>query len=159
MSDQAEYEQDFFLWSQQQARILREAKRSGVNLPLDWENVAEEIEGLGRSDRSEIESRIETIIEHLLKLQSSPAVRPRRGWQATILRERARLAKRLEQSRSLRREVPQMIAQEMATARAVVGMSGSASISGRGRTTTRTWPRCASVKGGCTRSRKRNLVR
>jgi hypothetical protein len=35
------YEQDFFLWTKEQAAALRLAKNS--NLPLDWENLAEEI--------------------------------------------------------------------------------------------------------------------
>jgi len=45
------YEHDFFLWTQEQAAGLRRAKAS--NLPLDWENLAEEIESLGKSDRRE----------------------------------------------------------------------------------------------------------
>jgi hypothetical protein len=46
------YDQDFFLWTQEQAAALRRAKDS--NLPLDWENLAEEIECLGKSDRREL---------------------------------------------------------------------------------------------------------
>ncbi len=44
------YEQDFFAWSEEQGRLLR--ARSGVG--LDWDNLAEEIETLGRSERSEV---------------------------------------------------------------------------------------------------------
>ena len=58
---EALYEQDFYRWTQEQARVLRDAARVGVNLPVDWENVAEEIESLGRSDRREITSRLATI--------------------------------------------------------------------------------------------------
>ena len=46
----------------EQARALRDAARAGANLPVDWENVAEEIESLGRSDRREITSRLATIM-------------------------------------------------------------------------------------------------
>ena len=46
------YEQDFFLWTKEQAAALRLAKNS--NLPLDWENLAEEIESLGKSPRAEV---------------------------------------------------------------------------------------------------------
>ena len=44
------YDQDFVLWTVQQAAALRRAKTS--NLPLDWENLAEEIESLGRSGQA-----------------------------------------------------------------------------------------------------------
>ena len=55
----------------------------GTNLLLDWENLAEEIDDLGPSIRHQLRSRISTIIEHLLKLEHSPASRPRRGWMDT----------------------------------------------------------------------------
>ena len=46
----------------------------GTNLPLDWENLAEEVESLGRSRRHELRSRIAVILEHLIKLERSPAI-------------------------------------------------------------------------------------
>ena len=64
MSRTAElYDQDFFLWTQEQSRLLREAAERRVNFPLDWENLAEEIESLGKSQRSELRSRLTTIVE------------------------------------------------------------------------------------------------
>ena len=42
------YKEDFVRWTEQQSRALRETARSGTNLPLDWENLAEEVESLGR---------------------------------------------------------------------------------------------------------------
>lgn len=117
--DQAGYEQDYYLWSQEQANALRAAARAGAKLPVDWENVAEEIESLGRSQRQEIASRIGTIIQHLLKLQSSPATDPRAGWRSTIVRERVELADRLAENPSLRRKVPGIIEQRMRSARRV----------------------------------------
>jgi hypothetical protein len=41
------YEEDFVRWTEQQAAALRAAARAGTNLPLDWENLAEEIDSLG----------------------------------------------------------------------------------------------------------------
>jgi uncharacterized protein DUF29 len=70
------YEQDFVRWAETQAETLRRAAEDGSNLPLDWYNLAEEIESLGRSQRRELRSRLATIIEHLLKLQFSSAVEP-----------------------------------------------------------------------------------
>lgn len=99
------YGEDFFAWSQQQADALRAAGRSGSNQRLDWENLAEEIESLGRSDRRELASGIATVIEHHVKLACSPARDPRPGWQQTIRRERAEIERILDDSPSLRREV------------------------------------------------------
>ena len=72
------YDEDFVLWSKQQAEALRAAARGANNQPIDWENVAEEIDSLGRSDKRELASQIRRIIEHLLKLEHSPATEPRR---------------------------------------------------------------------------------
>lgn len=106
------YERDFFEWTQAQARALREAARAGANLPLDWENLAEEIESLGRRDRRELRSRISQILEHLLKLQFSPARDPRDGWVETIMTQRAAIQRILKDSPSLRREVEDMLVEE-----------------------------------------------
>jgi Domain of unknown function DUF29 len=96
------YDEDLYLWSQQQAAALREAARRGVNLPVDWENVAEEIESLGRSDRNDVLSRMRVIVEHLLKLEFGDRPEPRRGWKVTVVRERAVLERVLAESPSLR---------------------------------------------------------
>jgi Domain of unknown function DUF29 len=71
------YEEDFVRWTEAQAATLRKAACLGINLPLDWESLAEEIDSLGRSQRRELRSRIATIIRHLLKLQYSLAADPR----------------------------------------------------------------------------------
>ena len=106
------YEQDFVRWTEQQSSALREAATVGTNLPLDWENLAEEVESLGRSQRHELRSRIAGILEHLLKLEHSPATDPRRGWIETIARQRSEIEPLLDDSPSLRREVARIITQE-----------------------------------------------
>jgi hypothetical protein len=72
------YDRDFLLWTQEQSKLLREAAERRVNFPLDWENLAEEIESLGKSQRSELRNQLTTIIEHLLKLEHSTARTPER---------------------------------------------------------------------------------
>jgi hypothetical protein len=69
-SDAQLYEEDFVRWTEEQSRALRKASQSGVNLPLDWENLAEEIDDLGRSLRRELRSRLTVIVEHLMKLEA-----------------------------------------------------------------------------------------
>ena len=113
-------DQDFALWTRAQAQALRAAARAGNNLPIDWEHVAEEIEDLGRSERRELASRIGTILEHLLKLLAPPAQPPRGGWEATVLRERARVADLLSESPSLRQEIPAIVARGLPIARRIV---------------------------------------
>jgi hypothetical protein len=69
------YEEDTVAWSEQQAAALRAAARGGSNQPLDWENLAEEIESLGRSLRLGLRSQLVRIIQHLVNLAHSPAAR------------------------------------------------------------------------------------
>ena len=90
------YEADFHRWSEVQARALREQRPADI----DWENVAEEIESLGRSDRHEIESRLSVILEHLLKWRFQPAARSN-IWRATLLEQRNRILRLIEESPSL----------------------------------------------------------
>jgi hypothetical protein len=85
------YENDFALWAERQAALLR-AKRFDE---LDLENLIEEVEDLSRRERDTVESYVETILEHLLKLELSSAGRPRRGWLVTVDKQRARLARKL----------------------------------------------------------------
>jgi hypothetical protein len=106
------YEEDFVRWTEEQAAVLREAAKLGTNLPLDWENLAEEIDSLGRSQRHELRSRIATIIEHLIKLRQSLATDARSGWMDTIDRERDDIELLLRDSPSLRPEVARVIAEE-----------------------------------------------
>jgi hypothetical protein len=95
--DLAQYEGDFFAWTEEQGRLLRARKAAG----LDWENLAEEIETLGRSERGEIRSRLTVILLHLLKWQFQPTGR-NASWRATLLEQRDQLNDVLKDSPSLK---------------------------------------------------------
>jgi Domain of unknown function DUF29 len=109
------YDEDFMRWTEEQAAALRRAKSlplagaGGSNLSLDWENLAEEIESLGKSDRRELRSQITRVLRHLLKLEASPAAELRAGWRATIDEARTEIEGLLEDSPSLRRETQTLI--------------------------------------------------
>jgi hypothetical protein len=89
--DAALYEEDFPLWAERQAELLRTRRFEA----LDLDNLIEEVEDLSRRHRDEVESYARTILEHLLKLAHSPASRPRRGWLVTVDKQRPQLAHKL----------------------------------------------------------------
>jgi len=108
--------EDFVAWSKEQAQALRTAINSGSNQQLDWENLAEEVESLGISERRELHSQIQRIIRHLLELQFSPAAEPRRRWGESISDARSEIEIVLRMSPSLRAEIVSAIAEETAPA-------------------------------------------
>ena len=101
------YETDFFAWTRRQAQELRRLKELRLNVELDLDHVAEEIEDLGTSERDTCRSQVERILEHFLKLAFSPSPQPRRGWQRSIVEARSVLANKL--SASIRRDVAQQL--------------------------------------------------
>ncbi|HTT78085.1 MAG TPA: DUF29 domain-containing protein [Stellaceae bacterium] len=107
------YHEDFVLWSKQQAAALRAAARAGTDQPIDWENVAEEIEDLGKTDRRTLHSQVRRIVLHLIKLEHSPAIGPRRGWRESIRDARTQIEDLLDDSPSLRRETLEIIRREI----------------------------------------------
>ncbi|HVH79325.1 MAG TPA: DUF29 domain-containing protein [Stellaceae bacterium] len=107
------YDEDFVAWSRDQAEALRSAGRTGSNHKLDWENLAEEIESLGTAQRSAIGSHIMRIIQHLTKLEHSPADEPRRGWRRSVRLARIQIERRLEDNPSLKAELNQIVEDEM----------------------------------------------
>jgi hypothetical protein len=100
MPDGPRYDDDFFAWTQHQAMVLR--SMAVADNRFDRENVAEEIEDLGRSQRDAVRSQIRRIIEHLLKLAYSPAQQPRFDWMASIAEARSTLGDKI--SPTLRRD-------------------------------------------------------
>ena len=91
--DSADYASDFVAWTKEQALALR---RRATNA-LDWDNIAEEIESLGKSDQRDLRSRIQTILDHLMRLQASPAQDPRHGWERTLIVQRAGIRQLLDE--------------------------------------------------------------
>jgi Domain of unknown function DUF29 len=67
------YQTDYYAWTKDQAAKLRALAAARVNSPLDLENLAEEIESSGRSDWRAARRQVQRVIEHLLKLEFSPA--------------------------------------------------------------------------------------
>jgi hypothetical protein len=96
-----DYDTDFAAWSDHQAELLRRMGAGDrVNNQVDWENVAEEIETLGRSDRREIRNRLAVICEHLLKWAYQPERRSG-SWRGSVIEARQQIASLIEESPSL----------------------------------------------------------
>lgn len=83
------YDDDILLWSEQQAELIRAlGRRRGLPHALDTENVAEEIESVGRSELAAVESKIELIFLHVLKLVVEPEAPAVRHWRVEIAGDR-----------------------------------------------------------------------
>ena len=95
MSDRL-YDIDYYAWTQEQAAALREAAAlARTNSRVDYAHLAEEVEDFGRGERYTVESHLETVLHHLLKLALSPAAEPRRGWEDSVAHARDELERRL----------------------------------------------------------------
>jgi hypothetical protein len=96
----ANYNGDIIAWANEQARLLR----AGQFDALDIEHIADEIEDVGKSEKSEFESRMAVLLAHLLKWQYQPE---RRGasWQKTIKEQRKGLTRRLTKTPSLKADL------------------------------------------------------
>jgi len=82
----AGYERDFYTWSLEQARLVREGRWNAV----DRDNVAEEIESLGREQFNKLESALPVLMLQMLKWDHQPQVRSR-SWVLSIKAQRAEL--------------------------------------------------------------------
>lgn len=91
------YEADYLQWIQTNLQDLRNKDYERV----DWENLLEEIEDMGRSERRALESNLIIVLLHLLKWQYQPEKRSV-SWESSIIEHRRRLKKALKESPSLK---------------------------------------------------------
>ena len=113
----ATYETDFYLWTQQQAALLRQGALSA----LDIENLAEEVEDMGKSNRLALESYLSNVLMHLLKWQYQPE---RRGtsWRLSIENGRYQISDLLDESPSLTAQMDALTTKEYRRARKVASL-------------------------------------
>ncbi|GET41373.1 DUF29 domain-containing protein [Microseira wollei] len=98
------YEKDFYAWTQEQAKFLRDGKWNC----LDASNLALEIESLGRQERRELENRLGILPGHLLKWEFQSDKRSK-SWFATIREQRRQILKLLDQSPSWKPYLPETL--------------------------------------------------
>jgi hypothetical protein len=100
----SKYENDFYGWTTGQATLLRERRLAEA----DIDNIAEELEALGRSEKRELVNRLAVLLTHLLKWQFQPGLRGN-SWRLTIAEQRDELTEHLEDNPSLRPTLDQGI--------------------------------------------------
>ncbi|MDJ0597520.1 MAG: DUF29 domain-containing protein [Crocosphaera sp.] len=94
------YEQDFCLWIE---KTIKQIKAKDFD-KIDWDNVIEELDSLGKSEKRELKNRLVVLLEHLLKLAYWETERDynQRNWKGTIREQRRQLLLLLEDSPSLK---------------------------------------------------------
>ncbi len=99
------YDTDFALWIEQTAQLMRDHAFDQV----DWENVIEEIESLGRSDKRALRSQVTRVIMHLLKWDYQPECRSN-SWRGSIVEGHTQIEELLQDSPSLKPYLAQVLA-------------------------------------------------
>ena len=110
------YEADILLWSERQAELLRRrAAGEMVNdAALDWPNIAEEIEDVGRSELRSVESLLVQALRHRLKAEAWPQSRDAPGWRADAIDFRRQARRRFVPSMRQRIDVAALYADALA---------------------------------------------
>lgn len=100
----AQYETDFYLWTQQQAALLRQGALSAI----DVKHLAEEIEDMGRSQRDATGSHTVIVIMHLLKWKYQQDRRSN-SWRDSVVNGRIQIEDLLENNPSLKPQMQSLI--------------------------------------------------
>ena len=108
----AEYMRDFYSWLMEQARAVREGRWGAV----DAENLAEEIESLGREQFNKLESALRVLLLHILKWDHQPQLRSR-SWVLSIESQRAELEDVLSDNPGLKPRIAEALARGYRRAR------------------------------------------
>lgn len=98
------YDQDFYAWTQQQAKFLKEKAFD----KLDISNLFEEVESMGKHEKRELSSRLTILLMHLLKWQFQPA-RQCKSWRLTIKEQRIEVEDILQENPSLKNLVDEYL--------------------------------------------------
>ena len=97
------YDEDIVLWSERQGELLRRRAAGELvnDAELDWPNIAEEIESVGRAEQDQLTNRLAILLAHMLKWRFQP---DRRGnsWRLTMLEQRRRANRLVARNPSLR---------------------------------------------------------
>lgn len=107
------YETDFYGWTQEQAALIKAGKVDAI----DFANLLEELESMGRSEENALESRLELLFTHLLKWIYQPEYRSK-SWVNTIKEQRRKIPKHLQRNPGLKNKVDEIMRSAYGDARA-----------------------------------------
>lgn len=110
----SDYDTDFYAWTQAQAAAIRRGAWDAV----DRTHLAEEVEDVGKSERRALVSHLRVLLTHLLKWDYQPERRSD-SWMDSMLHAQIEVQTILEESPSLRPELPAFVARAYAQARFV----------------------------------------
>ena len=91
------YEQDYYLWVEDILKKIQEKRWD----EMDWDNLWEEIDDMGKSQKQRLTSNLRILLMHLLKWEFQPEKRTN-SWKYTIIEHRRRILEQLEDSPSLK---------------------------------------------------------
>ena len=93
------YDRDFNLWIEK----IKEAIQNRDFENMDWDNLLDEIDDMGKSEKRSLDSYMQRLIEHILKLKfwNSEVERCRTGWQQEVVNFRNRIKRILKKNPSL----------------------------------------------------------
>ena len=111
------YQHDYYSWTLDQARALRERRAEA----LDWERLAEEVEDLGKSEARALKSQLARLQAHLLKWQLQAAQRRRskrtaNSWRPSVEGACQEISDLLDESPGLQRRLPELMSKAFAVA-------------------------------------------
>lgn len=116
------YENQYDDWARRTAELLAKGRWSELDIP----HLIEELDGMGRSERNELESRLAVLLTHLLKWQFQYRLLSERwqefrgdSWRSTLIEQRARIIKRLDKTPGLKAALDPLITEAYGDARDV----------------------------------------
>jgi hypothetical protein len=111
-SARADYNRDFYSWLMEQAQLVRDGRWD----ELDRDNLAEEIESLGREQFDKLESALRVLMLHMLKWDHQPEKRTR-SWALSIREQRIRVKNVIDDNPGLKPRIDEAMARAYLQAR------------------------------------------
>lgn len=106
------YEDDLYTWVQEQVALLLAGKLSEI----DAQNIAEELNDVGKSEINGLRSSIAVLTQQLLKWDHQPTRRSR-SWMATVNEQRRHIQQALDDSPGMKSKLTRTIEQGYASGR------------------------------------------
>lgn len=99
-----QYDKDYYGWVLSQSELLKKKEYAKV----DWKNVLEEIEGLGRSEKRALRSSLRVYLMHMLKAEYQPEMHTR-SWDLSLKNSLKEINITLKENPSLKPKLKQII--------------------------------------------------